>query len=55
MTASAMSGIRWATTQMLLQKESFGKTIKYPKGILIATDNFKRFIMNVIQSILHNS
>ncbi|CAB4012223.1 solute carrier family 35 member C2 isoform X1 [Paramuricea clavata] len=24
MTASSMSGIRWATTQMLLQKESFG-------------------------------
>jgi hypothetical protein len=25
MTASSMSGIRWATTQMLLQKESFGE------------------------------
>ncbi|XP_028410071.1 solute carrier family 35 member C2-like [Dendronephthya gigantea] len=26
MTASSMSGIRWATTQLLLQKESFGLT-----------------------------
>ena len=32
MSASAVSGVRWATAQILLQKKSWGK---YPFGYLI--------------------